>query len=112
MFLLHQISKGNHELNCSPLNFLPRQFKTHIELFSTFLGESREKPNVIFEKETGEKPRSYNFSCLISMSQLVYSDQFKPVRIGENLVLNYNARYCSKGSSFYGINLLVVNNFI
>ena len=38
-------------IQCSSLNFLPHQFKTHIELFSTFLGESREKPNVKFEKE-------------------------------------------------------------
>jgi len=36
-----------------------RQFKIHIELFSTFLDESRErslKPNVKFEKENRQKP--------------------------------------------------------
>jgi len=39
-----------------------RQFKIHIELFSTFLDESRErslKPNVKCEKENRQKPTYY-----------------------------------------------------
>ena len=62
-------------IQCSSLNFLPHQFKTHIELFSTFLGESREKPNVKFEKENREKPTG-NFNCLFSISQLVCREKF------------------------------------
>ena len=96
------------------------QFKNHwITVFSTFFRWKSFKSNVKFEKENGQKPTSYNFSRLFSISLLVYSkifypgiflgqalwadsvspqmntitscDHFLPKTIGENLVVNYNA---------------------
>ena len=104
-------------LNCSPLNFLLRaliQKQGSSITFLPFRNEELESRNVSNETKPGEKPTKITV-CLQNISRtgtvqlgifhgrtlwddrvsprastIASREQFKPIRIGENLVLNYN----------------------
>jgi len=89
-----------------------RQIKNLIELFSTFLDESRASKMENLKKKTNKNhflteifsrtntihPGIFLGRALWAdsvsprMNTIASRDQFKQIRIGENLVLNYNAR--------------------
>jgi len=54
-----------------------RQFQNRIELFSSFLDESRERQTYVS----------------LRMNPVALRDQSKPIRSGENLLVNYNETY-------------------